>query len=70
MNAMGRMQSKWCPSGVMLSNPLHSYLDECQKNEIRILHLHYLGNVFHLLHFNENKLSKTIILEVLPAVFG
>ena len=39
MNAMGVVQSKWHP--YFAQNPLRSYFQEPQKNEIHLLYLHY-----------------------------
>ena len=38
-------------------DPLHSYFDECQKNEIHLLYLHYFRNNFHHL---KSVLTETI----------
>ena len=48
MNAMGHVQSKWRPKSVKLTawDPLRSYFDEPQKNEIYLLHLHFVFTPF------------------------
>ena len=45
MNAMGHVQSKWRPSN-FARDPLRSYFDEPQKNEIHLLYLHYFFTSF------------------------
>ena len=40
MKTMGLVQSKWHPVNFVWY-PLHSYFDECQKNEINLLYLHF-----------------------------
>ena len=40
MNAMGLVQSKWSPKGIMFN------FDECQKNEIHLLYLHFVFTSF------------------------
>ena len=43
MNAMVHVQSKWRRQINFAQDPLRSYLDECQKNKIHLLHV-YLRN--------------------------
>ena len=45
-------------------DPLRSYFDECQKNKIHLLYLHYLRNNFHQLKSSENEIIINNDLEV------
>ena len=40
MNTMGLVQNKWHHINFAW-DPLRSYFDECQKNEIYLLYLHF-----------------------------
>ena len=48
MNAMDHMQNKWHwrLHGNFAWNPLRLYFDECQKNEIHLLYLHFIFSSF------------------------
>ena len=51
-------------------DPLSSYFDECQKNEIHLLYLHYLRNNFHQLKSSENEIIINNDLEVFAGSVG
>ena len=61
------MQWAMCKVSNFAHDPLRSYFDECQKNEIHLLYLYYFRNNFRQLKMKHFKIITD--LEVLPALF-